>query len=188
MTRVEWNKVRSVMGKPRRCSQNFFDEERKELERKRQKIRVLQYRKSCDLSFVQALPKEIPQALALGTKVSARLRDKQDGLFMGVVESLDASKSSYKILFDRPGIGAVSIPDFEVQSLEKVETICIANLTRNFGEKEQGISYYMVSPLKKSGPMSSWRRDDPLLAGDFYPYPPKFELKVGLPQSKQLIH
>lgn len=28
LTRVEWCKIRRLMGKPRRCSQNFFEEER----------------------------------------------------------------------------------------------------------------------------------------------------------------
>ena len=35
LTRVEWCKVRRLMGKPRRCSSAFFAEERAELARKR---------------------------------------------------------------------------------------------------------------------------------------------------------
>lgn len=63
LTRAEWSKVRHLMGKPRRCSQSFFDEERRELERRRQKIRLLQSKKSGDISFERDLPKEIPLSL-----------------------------------------------------------------------------------------------------------------------------
>lgn len=47
---VEWSKIRRMMGKPRRCSAAFFAEERAELMRKRQKIRLLQQRKQVKLS------------------------------------------------------------------------------------------------------------------------------------------
>lgn len=45
---------------------------------------------------------------------SARLRKPQDGLFTGVVDALDTVSNSYRITFDRPGIGTHSIPDYEV--------------------------------------------------------------------------
>lgn len=45
---------------------------------------------------------------------SARLRKPQDGLFTGVVDALDTVSNSYRITFDRPGLGTHSIPDYEV--------------------------------------------------------------------------
>lgn len=45
---------------------------------------------------------------------SARLRKPQDGLFTGVVDALDTVTNTYRITFDRPGIGTHSIPDYEV--------------------------------------------------------------------------
>merc|ERR1712098_151436 len=50
LARVEWCKVRRLMGKPRRCSEAFFSEEIAELDRKRKKIRLLQQRKMGDTS------------------------------------------------------------------------------------------------------------------------------------------
>lgn len=83
LTRVEWTKIRRMMGKPRRCSQAFFNEERLELEKKRKKIRALQQRKASDMSSFKDLPPEVPMQLVIGTKVTARLRKPQDGLFTG---------------------------------------------------------------------------------------------------------
>lgn len=101
------------MGKPRRCSQAFFDEEREELSRRRQKIRQIQQRKVTDFNHKE-LPDEIPLQLVIGTKVTARLRRPQDGIFTGTIEGVDTSNNTYRINFDRPGLGTHSIPDSEV--------------------------------------------------------------------------
>ena len=72
LTRVEWCKVRRLMGKPRRCSHAFFAEERAELERKRERIRSLQQRKVVENPAVACkdLPTdEIPMQLTIGAKV-----------------------------------------------------------------------------------------------------------------------
>lgn len=114
MTRVEWCKIRRMMGKPRRCSQAFFREERQELKRKRQKIRMLQQRKVGDASHYKDLPAEIPLQLVIGTKVTARLRKPQDGLFTGSIDAVDTSNNTYRISFERVGLGTHSVPDYEV--------------------------------------------------------------------------
>jgi len=101
------------MGKPRRCSQAFFDEEREELARRRQKIRMIQQRKVTDFNYKE-LPDEIPLQLTIGTKVTARLRRPQDGLFTGTIDGVDTSNNTYRITFDRAGLGTHSIPDYEV--------------------------------------------------------------------------
>ena len=65
-------KVRRLMGKPRRCSEAFFNEERAELDRKRKKIRLLQQRKIGDSSSYRDLPEDIPMQLTIGSRVTAR--------------------------------------------------------------------------------------------------------------------
>lgn len=114
LTRVEWCKIRRMMGKPRRCSQSFFEEERRELERKRMKIRMLQQRKTADINVFKDLPAEIPLQLVIGTKVTARLRKPQDGLFTGSIDAVDTSNDTYRITFERAGLGTHSVPDYEV--------------------------------------------------------------------------
>lgn len=93
--------------------QAFLREERRELESKRTKIRLLQQRK-IDLSVWKDLPNEIPMQLVIGSKVTARLRSPQDGLFIGSIDAVDTSNNTYRITFERPGLGTHSIPDYEV--------------------------------------------------------------------------
>ena len=77
LSRVEWCKVRRLMGKPRRCSSAFFTEERAELARKRQKIRMLQQRKQLmDYTSFKDLPEHIPLLLTIGARVTARYADQ----------------------------------------------------------------------------------------------------------------
>lgn len=124
MTRREWCMLRRMMGKPRRCSQNFFDEEIRELDRRRRKIRLLQQRKARDEALFKDIPEEIPLQLSVGTKVTAMLRsNNEDGLFNGTIEALDVSNNTYRIHFDKPGLGTHSVLDYEVCSNQPPETI-----------------------------------------------------------------
>lgn len=163
LSKSEWGEIRRSMGKPRRCSPKFFKEERFDLERKRQKVRLLQSKRFADASFMLDMPKEIPLPVFIGSKVTARLRYPQDGLFSGTVEALEPATNSYKIFFDRSGVGTYSVPDYEVASVETIDTIHVSNLTKDFSLKDN-IACYMVSPLKKAGPLSSITKD-PLLGG-----------------------
>ena len=136
LTRAEWQKIRSLMGKPRRCSQAFFDEERRELERKRQKMRYMQTRCRSgdikDMNFVRDLPEKIPLPLPLGTKVTARLRVPQDGIFSGTVDAFDSITSTYRVTFDRNGLGTHSIPDYEIVSENFNEMLPLQSITKDF--------------------------------------------------------
>ncbi|GFS00991.1 Lin-9-like protein [Elysia marginata] len=127
LRRVEWNKIRRLMGKPRRCSPAFLAEERAVLEERREKIRQLQQRKVSEFSYIKDLPDEIPLNLVIGTKVTARLRKPQDGLYTGTIAALDTADNTYRVAFDRPGYGTHSIPDYEVWSEDQPDTIRISN-------------------------------------------------------------
>lgn len=188
MTRIEWNKIRKTFGRPRRCSSKFFEEERIELERKRQKIRLLQSRKTGDHSFVCDLPPEIPIPFTIGTKVTARLRTPQDGLFTGTIEGLIHKSHSYRITFERQGIGSQEIPDYEVMCGEVSDGISLSKITKEFLSRSD-VSYYMVSPLKPAGAFSSFmhngtsfRRGDPMLSSGVVGSAIKFE---GYSKPKQ---
>lgn len=161
LTRVEWTKIRRMMGKPRRCSQAFFNQERLDLEKKRNKIRALQQRKATDMSNFQDLPSEIPMQLVIGTKVTARLRKPQDGLFTGSIDAVDTSNNTYRITFERQGLGTHSVPDYEVLSNEPPDTMSISNFQKKYRTKN-GISPYSGSV---KSPTFGKLRQDPLISG-----------------------
>uniref|UniRef100_A0A286XYS0 Lin-9 DREAM MuvB core complex component n=1 Tax=Cavia porcellus TaxID=10141 RepID=A0A286XYS0_CAVPO len=160
LTRVEWGKIRRLMGKPRRCSSAFFEEERSALKQKRQKIRLLQQRKVADVSQFKDLPDEIPLPLVIGTKVTARLRGVHDGLFTGQIDAVDTLNATYRVTFDRAGLGTHTIPDYEVLSNEPHETMPIAA----FGQKQRPSRFFMTPPRLHYTPLQSPITDsDPLL-------------------------
>ncbi|ELU17953.1 hypothetical protein CAPTEDRAFT_99454 [Capitella teleta] len=160
LTRVQWCKIRRLMGKPRRCSPAFFNEERSALHRKRDKIRQLQQRKTNVISEIHALPDEIPMPLVIGTRVTARLRSPQDGLFTGVVDAVDFFNNTYRINFDRPGLGSHSVPDIEVLSNEPQETMPLSVFQNQPRPPQRGM--FTPPRFNPSSPGLLWDHD-PLL-------------------------
>ncbi|XP_045479418.1 protein lin-9 homolog [Harmonia axyridis] len=181
LTRVEWTKIRRMMGKPRRCSQAFFNEERLELEKKRKKIRALQQRKATDLAGFKDLPSEIPMQLVIGTKVTARLRKPQDGLFTGSIDAVDTSNNTYRITFERQGLGTHSVPDYEVLSNEPPDTLSLSSFQNKFRPRNG----YSASPFSGGSKTPTYinlrNRKDPLLSGTTLEKPiiAQNDLKIG---------
>ncbi|XP_034657268.1 protein lin-9 homolog [Drosophila subobscura] len=135
LNRHEWSTIRRQMGKPRRCSANFFSEERKELDRKRKLMRTLQSRKPGELKdsvLLSDMPDKIPMPLPLGTKVTSRLRTPQDGIFAGTVAAYDSLNAMYRVTFERPGLGTHAIPDFEIVSENFHEMLPLHSFTKDF--------------------------------------------------------
>ncbi|XP_072307600.1 protein lin-9 homolog [Eucyclogobius newberryi] len=165
LSRVEWGTIRRLMGKPRRCSSAFFSEERTALRQKRQKIRLLQQFKLTDISNCKDLPDEIPLPLIIGTKVTARLRGIHDGLFTGQIDAVDTSAATYRVTFDRNGLGTHTVPDYEVLSNEPNDTMPISA----FEQKHRLNRYFhnIIPPRGPYPPASSsvlmFKDNDPLI-------------------------
>ncbi|XP_064092891.1 protein lin-9 homolog isoform X2 [Macrobrachium nipponense] len=134
LSRRQWGIIRRMMGKPRRCSQAFFQEECLALDKKRQVLRLLQQRKITDINSLKdfPLPDQIPMQLVIGTKVTARIRKPENGLYTGVIDAVDTSDNTYRITFDRHGIGTHSIPDYEVLSSEGAEIMPLSSFSQKF--------------------------------------------------------
>ncbi|RXG73958.1 Protein lin-9-like protein [Armadillidium vulgare] len=134
LSRRQWGLIRRMMGKPRRCSQAFFDEERQSLTKRRQVLRFLQQRKLTDVASLNELPlpSHIPMQLVVGTKVTARLRKPENGLYTGIIDAVDTSDNTYRITFDRNGIGTHSIPDYEVLSNEGFDMMPLSSFSHQF--------------------------------------------------------
>ncbi|XP_050722601.1 protein lin-9 homolog isoform X2 [Eriocheir sinensis] len=139
LTRRQWGMIRRMMGKPRRCSQAFFQEECQSLDKKRHVLRLLQQRKITDVSSLKELPlpDQIPMQLVIGTKVTARIRKPENGLYTGVIDAVDTSDNTYRITFDRHGIGTHSIPDYEVLSSEVAEIMPLSSFSQKFRPRPQ---------------------------------------------------
>ncbi|KAI1895670.1 hypothetical protein AGOR_G00108610 [Albula goreensis] len=163
LTRVEWATIRRLMGKPRRCSSAFFTEERSALKQKRQKIRLLQQRKFVDVSHCKDLPEEIPLPLVIGTKVTARLRGVHDGLFTGQIDAVDTSAATYRVTFDRNGLGTHTVPDYEVLSNDPHETMPISAFAQK--QRPSRFQAYTTPPRVPYAPTAQTpiMDNDPLL-------------------------
>ncbi|XP_064481046.1 protein lin-9 homolog isoform X2 [Ornithodoros turicata] len=163
LSRVQWCKIRRIMGKPRRCSPAFFEEEVRALHDKRHNIRQLQQRKVLNTDSFNSLPEDIPLPLVIGTKVTARLRKPQDGLFEGSIDAVDTQTATYRIKFDRSGLGTHSVPDFEVLSADPPETMPKSS----FIQRQRPRTIYYSTPPRPmvSFPHGTHLDNDPLLGG-----------------------
>ncbi|EDO39836.1 predicted protein [Nematostella vectensis] len=174
MRRAEWREVRRLMGKPRRCSPSFFLEERQALQEKRKKIRLLQQKKVTELRRFKDLPEEVPLPLVIGTKVTARLRWPQDGLFTGQIEAVDTQNASYRVTFDGPGLGTHTVPDTEVLSEENEELMPISSFLLKERPRTAAFPPTYTPPSK-----SSLVVNDPLLGAS----PARLRLQEAINQQ-----
>lgn len=67
--------------------------------------------------------------VVLHTYLFFRLRQPQDGLFMGTVDAYDTSNNTYRIRFDRESLGTQSVPDEDVVSAGELETLPLSTFT-----------------------------------------------------------
>ncbi|WKY01205.1 hypothetical protein Q1695_015315 [Nippostrongylus brasiliensis] len=129
MNKQEWRVIRRLLGKPRRCSTTFFDEERQILDQRRRKVRCIYdgsftSASSCDLSD---MPPNLPAPLVVGMKVYARLRYPKDGIYGGTIDALVPGGGGYRIVFDKEDmIPPTFIPDYEVMYDGSLELLSLS--------------------------------------------------------------
>nr|XP_027200525.1 protein lin-9 homolog [Dermatophagoides pteronyssinus] len=125
LTRMEWSQIRRLMGKPRRCSASFFDEELTTLNTKHSKIRFLQQNKVPDINVYKDLPEFLPQPLVVGDRVCALAR-QHEGLHYGTIEGINPSNGTYRVRFNRDELGSLTIPDYEIASSDIPQLVPIS--------------------------------------------------------------
>ncbi|CAF0851001.1 unnamed protein product [Brachionus calyciflorus] len=137
LTRKQWCMIRSLIGKPRRCSDAFFQEERQMLEEKREKIRLIQQRKisEAELIDLKDLPQEIPVTLSIGHRVYTHICHPEEGVFLGTIAAVDPVEHSYRVVFDRSSIGSLTVHDYEIKSVTPVQTIPIRAYIQTYRPK-----------------------------------------------------
>ncbi|CAJ0574610.1 unnamed protein product, partial [Mesorhabditis spiculigera] len=145
LRRSEWRAIRSLIGKPRRCSPAFLEEERHQLELKRTKIRAVcngSINLRNDFDF-QDLPALLPRQLAVGMKIHARIRHPKDGIYAGTVDAI--LPEGYRIVFERDDLlQPMFIRDTEIMTDKNVELLPLTY----FLEQNQAA---LPAPLKISG-------------------------------------
>lgn len=169
LRRAEWSQIRRLMGKPRRCSEAFFAEERNALSHKRKRIRCLQQQKVVDIEQYRDLPDNIPMSLVIGTKVTAILRKPQEGLFSGTIDAVDTTNGLYRIAFDRHGIGTHSVPDYEVISNDPPEYIALSSFQSRVRPRMPAYTSAKFLQLLGNQVAQALGDNDPLLPGSISP-------------------
>lgn len=114
LTRGEWSAVRSAMGRPRRLSLAFLDEERDKLERYRRDVRLVQQGKKPLYSTVDGpFVYQVPAPLSVGQRVSA-LHPFTRQLEVGAVLTVNIADGVYRVQFDTPDLGVHRVRDTDI--------------------------------------------------------------------------
>ncbi|CAD6198537.1 unnamed protein product [Caenorhabditis auriculariae] len=135
LNKPEWRTIRRLLGKPRRCSQLFFDEERRTLEMKRSKIRgIYEGTYLHDHSFdISDLPNKLPRPLVVGMRVFALVSSAMEGLYAGTIDAL--IPNGYRIVFESPNLPPAEVPDTDVIVDGRLELLSLAYFVEQANSK-----------------------------------------------------
>ncbi|XP_020596183.1 protein ALWAYS EARLY 2-like isoform X2 [Phalaenopsis equestris] len=118
LTRVEWGVIRSSLGKPRRLSSLFLQQEREKLEEYRESVRF--HYADLRAGVREGLPTDLARPLSVGQRVIAchpRMREVHDGSVLTV------DRNRCRVQFDRPELGVEFVMDVDCMPLNPVENI-----------------------------------------------------------------
>ncbi|KAJ7525358.1 hypothetical protein O6H91_17G047000 [Diphasiastrum complanatum] len=118
LTRVEWGVIRSSLGKPRRFSSKFLQEEREKLDAFREDARKCYYdlRSGTRIS----LPADLARPLTVGQRVIAR-HQRTRQIHDGNILTVDLNRC--RVQFDRPDLGVEFVPDIDVMPVHTLENM-----------------------------------------------------------------
>ncbi|KAH9298261.1 hypothetical protein KI387_029943, partial [Taxus chinensis] len=128
LTRVEWGVIRSSLGKPRRLSKRFLQEEREKLEQYRESVR--NHYNEVRLGIREGLPTDLARPLSVGQRVIAchrKTREVHDGNILTV------DRNRCRVQFDRPDLGVEFVMDIDCMPLNPLENIPDALRRNNMG-------------------------------------------------------
>ncbi|XP_031395741.1 protein ALWAYS EARLY 3-like isoform X1 [Punica granatum] len=118
LTRVEWGVIRSSLGKPRRFSKHFLEEEREKLVQHRKTVR--KHHTSFRSGTLEVLPSDLPQPLFTGQRVIV-IHPKSREIHGGYV--LTVEHSSCLIQFEQLELGIHWVKDIDCMPLTLLENI-----------------------------------------------------------------
>ncbi|KAF3787698.1 ALWAYS EARLY 3 protein [Nymphaea thermarum] len=152
LTRVEWGVIRSSLGKPRRLSQQFLQEERDKLEQYRESVRkhYAEVR-----TGVREVATDLARPLTVGQRVIAchpRTREIHDGSILTV------DRNRCRVQFDRHDLGVEIVLDIDCMPLNPLDNMSEALRRKNVavdGFKEELHEHkanVMAKEWKTAGP------------------------------------
>ncbi|XP_011036805.1 PREDICTED: protein ALWAYS EARLY 2-like isoform X2 [Populus euphratica] len=108
LTRVEWGVIRSSLGKPRRFSERFLQEEREKLQQYRESVR--KHYMELRTGLREGLPTDLARPLSVGQRVIA-IHPKTRELHDGSVLTVDHDRC--RVQFDRAELGVEFVKDID---------------------------------------------------------------------------
>ncbi|KAH7330857.1 hypothetical protein KP509_20G005600 [Ceratopteris richardii] len=117
LTRAEWSVIRGSLGKARRLSKRFLQQERKDLESYRDSVR--DHYKKVRLGR-DGLPTDLPRPLSVGQRVIAR-HPKTKEVYNGSILTVDEDKC--RVQFDRPEMGVELVMDIDCMPINSFENL-----------------------------------------------------------------
>ncbi|KAK0600784.1 hypothetical protein LWI29_018371 [Acer saccharum] len=118
LTRVEWGVIRSSLGKPRRLSERFLQDEREKLNRYRESVR--KHYAELRTGIGEGLPRDLPRPLSVGQRVIA-IHPKTRELHDGSVLTVDHDRC--RVQFDRPEIGVEFVTDIDCMPANPLDNV-----------------------------------------------------------------
>ncbi|KAL5213572.1 hypothetical protein ABZP36_002724 [Zizania latifolia] len=116
LTRVEWGVIRSSLGKPRRLSKQFLQEEREKLAQYRESVR--QHYAELRSGVREGLPTDLARPLGVRQRVIAchpKTRELHDG------NVLNVDHNRCRVQFDRPELGIEFVMDIDCMPLHPLD-------------------------------------------------------------------
>ncbi|KAG6551460.1 hypothetical protein Mapa_006883 [Marchantia paleacea] len=118
LTRVEWGVIRSSLGKPRRLSQRFLQEEREKLEAYRESVRTHYHELRGGLR--EGLNSDLARPLTVGQRVIAKHRRTKQ-IHDGSILTVDRNRC--RVQFDRPELGVEFVMDTDAMPVHPLENM-----------------------------------------------------------------
>lgn len=118
LTRVEWGVVRSSLGKPRRFSKRFLQEEREKLKQYRESVRT--HYANLRAGLGEGLPTDLARPLSVGQQV-VTIHPKTRELHNGSILTVD--RNNCLVQFDRPDLGVELVMDIDCMPLDPEENM-----------------------------------------------------------------
>ncbi|KAJ1377648.1 SANT/Myb domain [Sesbania bispinosa] len=145
LTRVEWSVIKSSLGKPRRFSEQFLNEERQKVEQYLESVR--KHYTELWTGIRDGLPTDLARPLCVGQRVIA-IHPKTREIHDGSVLTVDHDKC--RIQFDHPELGVEFVMDIDCMPLNPLDNMPDALRGQINGNSSFGGCEMRASPQKSA--------------------------------------